>query len=304
MKLRRLKSAFTVALCVVVIAAALVGASAADFSDGSLTLHYNHDKSPISGADVSIYYVASWNSDGTFSLSDDFAGYPVQINMLRTVAEWDALAETLRHYVAFDGLTPVRSLKSDDAGIVSFEELKAGIYLVLTSQVNSGDKILKFSPALLSVPAKDENGNWVYDVNAFPKSSEYTPEDKELSYRVQKLWVGDSNDVRPDKIAVTIIRNGEVEYRETLSEQNNWSFSWSAPDDGSVWGVVEDYVPEHYTAVVESNGNTFIVTNTYDGEVNPPMGDSRNIVPTVLIMAVSGLCLILIGLGGKRSKEA
>lgn len=304
MKQRMLKAAFAALICLFMVLSMSFAVSAADNSKNSLTLHYKYDNNAISGADVSIYYVASPSQDGTFTLSGDFSDYPVTINKIRTVEEWDALAETLRSYAAFDALAPLAVQKTAEDGIAYFSNLEEGIYLVVTSQIVLGDKILKFSPALLSVPALDEDGNLVYQVNAYPKHSEHTITPEKLTLRVQKLWVCDNAGVRPESIDVTILCDGVPQYNVTLSEANNWSFSWQVDDDEKVWSVIEELVPDNYTAVVENKGNTFVITNTYEEHVDPPMGDSTNIIPTVLIMTVSGLFLILIGMAGRRSKTA
>lgn len=311
MKQRMLKAAFAALICLFMLLSMSLAVSAADNSENSLTLHYKYDNNAISGVDVSVYYVASPYEDGTFTLSGDFSKYPVTINKIRTVEEWDALAETLRSYAAFDGLEPIAVQKTTEDGIAAFTNLEEGIYLVVTSQSVLGDKILKFSPALLSVPALDEEGNLVYQVNAYPKHSEHTITPEKLTLRVQKLWDKDANlMVRPESVDVTILCDGVPQYSVTLSEANNWSYSWQVDDDEKVWSVIEELVPDNYTAVVEDKGNTFVITNTYeesdgdDSSSSTDMGDTTNIVPTILVMTVSGLVLILIGMAGRRSKNA
>ncbi len=358
MKPGMLKAAFAALISLLMVISISFTVFAADNSENSLTLHYRYDNKAISGADVSIYHVASPSPDGTFALNGDFSKYPVQLNKYRTVEEWDALAETLRSYASLDALEPLAKRRTDDDGVALFSDLEEGIYLVVTSQIVLGDKILKFSPALLSVPSRDEDGKLVYQVNAYPKHSEHTITPEKLNFRVLKLWVHGNSAVRPESVDITILCDGERKYNVTLSEENNWSFSWQADDDGKTWSVVEESVPDNYVVDFENLNGTYIITNTYDESSTPEeshesheshesneseeseeseesneseesdeseesnesnessvseesnnsrsedMGDTTNIIPTALIMTVSGLFLILIGMAGRRSKTA
>ena len=47
-----------------------------------LTIHYQHDRQPVSGVPFDLFYVASVDAYGEFTLTGDFAGYPVRLTGL------------------------------------------------------------------------------------------------------------------------------------------------------------------------------------------------------------------------------
>ena len=73
-----------------------------------LTIHYQHDRQPVSGVPFDLFYVASVDAYGEFTLTGDFAGYPVRLTGLDSDG-WRMLAETLAAYAAADRLTPLDS---------------------------------------------------------------------------------------------------------------------------------------------------------------------------------------------------
>ena len=90
----------------------------------------------------------------------------------------------------------------------------------------------------------------------------------------------------------------------TLSSENNWSYSWTVPDDGAVWQIVERNVPEDYSVTIERKGNTFIAVNAYDGEEPPPeTGDTGNIYLYVILICIAGVLLLVLGIGFGRGKK-
>ena len=93
-----------------------------------------------------------------------------------------------------------------------------------------------------------------------------TPDEKdEITYKVLKLWKDQGyTEYRPISITVDIYRNGELNHTVRLSGENNWAYSWSAEDDGSIWTVIEREIPEGYIMSVEKRSTAFILTNTFD----------------------------------------
>ena len=70
--------------------------------------------------------------------------------------------------------------------------------------------------------------------------------------------------------------NTTVVDRQTLTKENQWSYTWKNLSAQMRWSVSEAEVPKGYTAAVTREGNTVVLTNTAkkpgksDGEVNPP----------------------------------
>ncbi len=309
---RKLSMLLCVLLCLAATSSVTVSAAVAESAYpelshvSSITVHYLHGEDAISDVPVSLYYVAQWNSQYKFEFCGDFKDCSVEINKIRTAEEWDAVAETLRYYTAAYAIEPMAEDKSGSDGTALFSELDTGVYLAVTAQVRDGDTVLIYKPALVSVPGQNTRGEWEYDIDVYPKHSEYTPSMGEITLRAEKQWLGDYSSIRPDSIEIAVAHNGVVEYRETLSEVNNWSFVWSCIDDGGEWSVVESGVPAGYSAKVERLDNTFVITNSYnDRSSNPPQtGDDSNLEMWAVTMSAAGLGLILIAVYGKRRNEA
>ena len=164
-------------------------------------------------------------------------------------------------------------------------------------------------PFLLTVPSQDAEGVWNYQTEADVKYETSVPEKEETEYKVVKCWVGDgSGSVRPVQITVDILRDGVLFDTQTLTAENNWSYSWTAEDDGSVWQAVEREIPEDYTVKVEKDKTMFLLTNTYTGDTPeevPKTGDSSVPLLLVTLLSLSGMVLILAGLAvrGRREKD-
>lgn len=279
MKKFRKAAFFTLLGLVFALSLMSVPALASTAIDGTrgctLTIHYRHEGAPISGASFALYRTADVNAYGEFSLSGDFAGYPVLVNGL-TADGWNALAETLAGYALHDGLTPLDSGVTDSSGQLTFpnqrQSLTPGLYLVLGQAVSGSGGIYTAEPFLISLPGRDQtSGGWRYDLTAVPKSAHSsvpTVPGGTVSLRVLKIWADqEDSTARPAALTVTLLKNGTAYSSISLTPQNNWRWSWSAlpsfdetglPID---WRIVEEHVPG-YTVSVTRQGDTFFLTNT------------------------------------------
>ncbi len=115
-------------------------------------------------------------------------------------------------------------------------------------------------------------------INGYDITNTYTP--GTTSRSVQKVW-DDKNDcdgIRPDSIQVelkAVTATGEAitnaSYTATLSEVNNWKYTWSnlpRTKDGSMiyYSVAEISAPEGYTSSKVTAGTTTTITNTHTPE--------------------------------------
>ena len=122
----------------------------------------------------------------------------------------------------------------------------------------------------------------------------------------------------------------------TLSENNNWRYTWSGLKDGYTWTVEEVDVPDGYVSEASRVGNRWIITNTLEGtEIKDPETPATDLpdtdVPTsgdtgvdlpepevpradapktgdaaglwAMAAAVSGLGLVWLAISGKKRKE-
>lgn len=271
---------------------------------GSIRLNY----SAVDNAEFKVYRAGEITDNWEFVLTGAFQDIPADLNDLDTEAMTE-LSETLAAYAAADGIEPDYSGRTDENGQVVFEGLTKGLYLIIGESVIWDGMRYDPVPFLLTVPSQDAEGAWNYQTEADVKYETSVPEKEETEYKVVKYWVGDgSGNARPVRITVDILKDGVLFDTQTLTAENNWTYSWTAEDDGSVWQIVEREIPDHYTVKVEKNKTMFLLTNTYAGDTPeevPKTGDSSVPLLPVTLLSLSGMVLILAGLAvrGRREKD-
>lgn len=134
------------------------------------------------------------------------------------------------------------------------------------------------------------------------------PEDETetLKKTVQKVWSDKGyEDKRPKSISVSLLKNGEPYDEQTLSEQNDWVYTWKElprnDESGNAisWTIQEDSV-SGYKGTVEQKGNTFVLTNTYSDGKLPQTGLLWWPVP---LLAAGGLIFLTIGVLYRRKQS-
>lgn len=267
----------------------------------SLTLTYAIDGKKLEGLEIEIYQTATVTADFQYSMTGTFAAYPIEINGIKSQSEWDEVKDTVTAYIAADKIAPTDTQSTDKNGVVKFENLPVGIYYVRWTQNETVDQVQGFAPFMIAVPGLGDDGKWIYDVNALPKPG-MMPEPEVGEMRLVKLWKdGSQSDKRPQAILVEIFRNGQSYETVELTAEKNWTYTWET-DGTYTWTAVERNIPEGYTVSIQSrDGNTIQITNTLANDPNPPQtGDSFNMVLWIMLMALSGIVLIV--LSGRRRK--
>ncbi len=273
--------------------------------DASLTLVYQHEGLVYEGLEIRTYRVADVANNFVISLSGDFADYPVKVYGITSQAEWNVTYQTLEAYIWADGLKPTATALTDENGCVKFEGLNAGMYLTMPVTHLAEAGITEFFGFLTVIPNPEDDGTLNYDVTAYPKSTDFNPEDGDsIPMRVVKQWKDSGFQVfRPEFVKVDIYRNGEYKTTVNLSAENNWSYGWVVPDDGAVWTAVEREIPPKYTVTIETKENTIILTNVREGDVPPPPnGDTTVLWPYILVMCISGCLVILLAMKTKKAQ--
>ena len=301
----------------------------------TLSLNYIVSGNKITNHEIRIYQIADVSEDGTFSLTDNFDEYQVKTNGLSTQREKRVAAQTLSSYVNADRVAAAKALKTDSQGKVTFESLKTGMYLVMCNDAYTVSGTYTFEPFLIILPYADDSGKLYYDMSVNPKSGAVTPFSR---YSVTKLWKDSQSDItRPESVSVDITKDGEVWKSVTLSAENNWTYTWESPDESSEWSVVERNVAEGYIVSITEIENTFTIVNSTVDEPpgdeptedippeeppksdvppseepeteeipkepvpqSPYTGDPSEIWKYIIIMAISGVALVLSGLTHKR----
>lgn len=280
----------------------------------SADIRYAYEGMAVSGVVVDIYRVAMNSDDGEMELAGEFADYPVRINNVTSQAEWNDIAATLSAYILKDEIEPYRTAVSDNSGVAVYDELETGLYLVGGVNAQNGDGKLIFDPFMLHLPVPGTDG-YIYDAKVNPKGVEFIPDVGETEYKVLKLWRdSDGTEYRPGSVTVEILKDGEVTETVVLSSDNNWSYTWTAADDGSTWNVVEKDVPDEYYVNCSVRETSFVLTNTLrqtppGGDPTPPgtdapqTGDSFPLVRCIAIMCISGMIIFVVGACSMRGKR-
>ena len=248
----------------------------------------------------SLYRVASLTEEEDDALTGDFAQYPVSLEDLDS-SGLRSLAQTLDAYVARDTLTPLLSQKTGEDGMVSFEGLSPGLYLVLGESYTQDNTVYTPSPMLFYLPGQGEDGGWEYEVTASCKFDREEITDTTVSRKVQKVWKDSGNQSkRPEMVFVQLLENGAVVDTVALSEENNWEYTWEGLDASSRWQVAETNVPDGYTVTVTQEGTLFVVTNTYPGKTPPKLPQTGLLWWPVPLLACAGLALVIAGAAARR----
>lgn len=247
---------------------------------------------PVEGMELSLYRVAEYEESGSFTLTEQFQKYPVSLEQ-KNQEGWQGAADALADYIRRDGITADAVLASGSDRKVCFTDLNRGLYLVLgqTTELQEDGKTQIYEPqtALIALPEDSKEtseGKDPYQVTAVLKFEKNDkpgkPEEKEeTKIHVLKVWKQDQEEERPESIVVELLQmdvegNTTVVDRQTLTKENQWSYTWKNLSAQMRWSVSEAEVPKGYTVAVTREGNTVVLTNTakkpgkLDGEVNPP----------------------------------
>ena len=273
----------------------------------TLSVCYGYEDTVFSGQTVQLYQVADISSGGQYTLTNAFAASELILNGIQTNGEWNVIRSTLETLILADGIEPDATATTDEAGLASFRDLPTGLYLALVDPIHLDALHCIFDSALIALPGLGEDGLWQYEVAVKAKGEALPPiePDEELQLKVLKLWKGDEGQsTRPDAIQVEIFRDNTLYETVTLSADTGWSYTWTVKNDGASWHVVERNTPDGYTMTVEDRGNSFLITNTFDGPpIRPPQtGDTANILLYIVLMSISGSMLIILGITGKRKR--
>lgn len=151
-------------------------------STGSITVTFIDDREIITDGEVIIYHVADVNvsdEEYIYQYTDEWKSCGILLKDVQSAA----FAEQLEIYAKEQKIYG-KKIPLDDKGSVRFTELQDGLYLVGQSVESKGYCPIK--SFLLTIPVI-ENGEMIYNVEAFPKmepetdkpDEENVPEDSE-----------------------------------------------------------------------------------------------------------------------------
>lgn len=305
-RMRRRIAAFLMGL---IVCANLIPRTAYAYSridtekETSLTLEYDF-------ADVMfrIYRVAEVSDAAQYTLTGEFAGYPVDLTSPGSET-WRTLANTLNGYVERDKISPLAENKTDADGNLTFAGLQTGLYLVIGEEFESGDYRYAPTAFLLNLPDLTTSDEWEYHPVVQPKQEQ---EVKRTQYRAVKLWKDAGHEKqRPKQITAQLLKDGVIYDEKVLNAANGWQYTWSDLEVTSRWTVTEKEVGKGYTVSVGKEGSTFLITNTYkSAKPENPGGNTPSKLPQtgqlwwpVAICAGIGVLCVILGLVFREKKD-
>ena len=208
---------------------------------------------PVRDIQVEMLQVAA-TSGGNTVLTPSFAELGISAEALLADPGADH-AEAVYQFVSGRGLIGQAKL-TDNAGILEFTGLQAGIYLVF----ERGGQSVAFPPFLVVLSPGQR-------LTSIPKTSET----ETGSILVMKLWEDNLNAAgkRPASIRVTLLRDGTPLRRVTLSAANNWQHRFhSLPDSGEY--TVQEEAVTGYRVTYISERNVWKIINTSQKPTPPP----------------------------------
>lgn len=219
----------------------------------NITLLEKEDNIKIEGAEITLYKIANAKEEAhnlIFEYVDELSNCNLSIESLK--------AEDVSKCITKD-ITGIKKITSAE-GVVYFDELDLGLYLV--KQTNRVSGFSKIDPFLVIIPSEIDN-KWIYDIESEPKTDII----RTIDLSVKKVWnttKTNNNDSisLPKSIDIQLLLNDEIIDTVTLSEENNWQYTFSNIEKNDNYVVREVNVPNGYTVTYQKDGNLFIVTNT------------------------------------------
>ena len=247
----------------------------------SLSMVFCPGDRPAEGAKFHVWRVGEPDQFCNFTKTEAFADYDVVVTNLDADG-WADLANTLSGYVARDKIQPDATATVNKEGKAVFSDLPTGLYLVTGDVYKYGRYTYTPSAIMVSLPSRDAEDQWHYDVTAKAKYTEdYNPGgggSSKTSLKVVKIWEDDGKETRPAEVVIQLLKDGEVYDTVTLNEGNSWRHTWTNLSKSAKWQVVEKTVPEGYAVLVSNDSQyTFTVTNTSESDIppGPPPLDPR-----------------------------
>lgn len=319
------------ALCALLLSVCLAVPAAAANNTGSVTVDFK-----AAGTAFRLYRVADVGRNLFYTPTAEFERYNVQLNGLDS-AGWRGAARLLETYAKRDGISPLQTGEMDADGKLVFSGLDVGLYLLAGDAKTVGS--VTYTPEAALVLIADA-GDAEMDVTVQPKSEQThkpdrpdrpdepdepdepdnpnvpdqpdVPDGESTTRRVRKLWADGGRAERPASITAQLLKDGAIYAEVTLNQENGWSYQWTGLETGADWQVLEAETPAGYLLSADQDGETIILTNTYETEVptTPTTPDGGEKLPqtgtlwwAVPPLAIGGALLWLIGAVRARRQE-
>ena len=255
----------------------------------TITLKESNNNDSIIGAELTIYQIANASikdNNLIFTYHENIKECNGDLSDLSNIN----LANIINQCISEVNI-PSQTKLTDEEGIVKFDNLKLGLYLI--KQTNKVEGYSNIDPFLVMIP-KEEDNKWVYDIKSDPKTDII----RLMDLTVEKVWNHSSSiEIHPKEVTIELYKGDQLIDTVILNKENNWTHTWKQIEKSDEYNVIEINIPNEYTASYRKEENKFIVTNT------------KTLVQTGmnlwLIEIIAGLGLIFIVLGiifEKRNK--
>ena len=193
-----------------------------------ITLQEKENKQGINGAEISLYQIANANEKDNnlvFNYVEELEMCEADLSNFKD----ESLTENIKKCIS-ETTTNTKKI-TDSNGIVKFNDLKLGLYLV--KQTNKVEGFSSIDEFLVMIP-KNIDSNWTYNIEAKPKTEIY----QTIDLQVIKEWnKQNKNNKLPESVTIELLKDEEVIDTVTLSELNNWTYTWDDIEKSDKYSV-------------------------------------------------------------------
>ena len=271
-------------------------ASAAAGANGSITVTYEYQDAALNLATINLYYLADWSAQSGYTPAGDFADhskYPVDWDILN--ADQQTLrdfANTMAGYIAVNKPAADNTLKTDSAGVATFNQLKDGLYLAVVAPYEGNVLTCQTAAMLVALPNVHKNADEQRTLSIEPKADCTVPPTTTIS--VNKVWKDKNSAKRPESVKMNLLQDGKVYDSIMLNNANDWKYTWKGLQAKHEYTVVEANVPGNYTALVDRENNDYTVTNTARPESAKTGANVAVIAAIVVVLAAAGIAIAVV----------
>lgn len=259
----------------------------------TLKIFANDEEVPLAGVGFKLHLVAEINELAQYELLPAYAGFSGDINKLDKAADWAEAAQELRRLAR--NTQPDYAATSREDGMAVITGMKPGLYLVYGAPVEIEPWAYTFAPFLVSLPTRDMNDEWVYELFSDVKL-EKMPARMDLD--VVKIWDDQGHEAnRPNEIYVELYCDGEKVDAVQLHAGNSWSHTFTNLAAAHEYSIKEQTVPKWYKVTYETVNGALVMINHHDGTTTPvpPIPSTGQLWWPVFVLAGAGMILCIVG---------
>ena len=284
------------ALMLATIGLSAPAATAATAPEGSPTVTYQYQEAALNNADINLYRLADWSAKGGYTPTGDFANhtaYPVDWDILN--ADQQTLrdfANTMAGYIAVNKPAAENTLKTDSAGVATFNQLKDGLYLAVVAPYQGNVLTCQTAAMLVALPNVHKDAAEQRTLSIEPKADCAVPPTTTIS--VTKVWKDKDQSKRPESVTMNLLQDGKIYDSIMLNNANDWKYTWKGLQAKHEYTVVEANVPGNYTALVDRENNDYTVTNTAKTGSAKTGASVAIIAVIVVVLAAAGIAIAVV----------